>query len=129
MAHVKGLNKHLTPSMINKKQAPGKTELYLNRPEWFIFSPFPSGEQETDNLLNIIAGPKDKVHLLGTTYHILYRFRNISEIAKQKVTFKNVASQYLLYALTGNEARVTAPHLSGEVLKNSLRSSSFPSRL
>lgn len=31
----------------------------------------PSGEQKTHYLLNIIAGPKDEVHLLCATYYIL----------------------------------------------------------
>lgn len=43
----------------------------LNRPVGFVISPFPSGEQQTHNLLNIIARPKDEVHLLCATYNIL----------------------------------------------------------
>lgn len=43
----------------------------LNRPKGFIISPLPSGEQQTDNLLNIVAWPKDEVHLLCAAYHIL----------------------------------------------------------
>lgn len=43
----------------------------LNRPIGFIISPLPSGEQQTDNLLNIIARPKDEVHLLCATYNVL----------------------------------------------------------
>lgn len=43
----------------------------LNRPKGFIISPLPSGEQQTDNLLNIVAWPKNEVHLLCAAYHIL----------------------------------------------------------
>lgn len=43
----------------------------LNRPEGFILSPLPSGEQQTDDLLNIVAWPKDKIHFLCAAYHIL----------------------------------------------------------
>lgn len=44
----------------------------LNRPVGFIISPLPSGEQQTDNLLNIIARPKDEVHLLCATNNVLW---------------------------------------------------------
>lgn len=44
---------------------------YLNRPEGFVLSPLPSGEQETDYLLDVVARPQDEVHLLGASYDIL----------------------------------------------------------
>lgn len=47
-----------------------KLKLGLHRPEGLIISPFPSGEQQTDNLLYIIAWPKDKIHFLCASYHI-----------------------------------------------------------
>lgn len=43
----------------------------LNRPKGFILSTLPSGEQQTDDLLNIVAWPKDKIHFLCAAYHIL----------------------------------------------------------
>lgn len=43
----------------------------LNRPKGYIVSPLPSGEQQTDDLLDIVARPKDEVHLLCAAYHIL----------------------------------------------------------
>lgn len=36
-----------------------------------MVGPLPAGEQKTDYLLYIVAGPKDKVHLLGTPNDIL----------------------------------------------------------
>lgn len=50
----------------------------LNRPIGFIISPLPSGEQQTDNLLNIIARPKDEVHLLCATNNVLWELRGES---------------------------------------------------
>lgn len=45
----------------------------LNRPKGFIIGTLPSGEQQTDNLLNIVAWPKDEVHLLCAAYDILWQ--------------------------------------------------------
>jgi len=47
-----------------------KFKLGLNRPEGFVIGPFPSGEQETDDLLDVIAWPQNEVHLLCATDHI-----------------------------------------------------------
>lgn len=61
---------------IRQKLGPVWTLYYgsdLNRPKGFILSPLPSGEQQTDDLLNIVAWPKDKIHFLCAAYHILQR--------------------------------------------------------
>lgn len=43
----------------------------LNRPVRLLVGPLPSGEQQADYLLDIVARPKDEVHLLGATNNVL----------------------------------------------------------
>lgn len=43
----------------------------LNGPEGLIVGSLPSGEEQTDDLLDVVAWPKDEVHLLRAANHIL----------------------------------------------------------
>lgn len=103
----------------------------LNRPKGFIIGPLPSGEQQTDNLLNVIARPKDEVHLLCAAYHILQirREREQCKTPLHVISFTpshpqaGQCSPYSPFALTGIGARVVAPHLFAGVRSNSPGSS------
>lgn len=57
--------------MARARHRHGHMAAYLNRPKGLVVGPLPAGEQKTDYLLYIVAGPKDKVHLLGTPNDIL----------------------------------------------------------